>query len=185
MKIHLLFAASAAGALLLLASACGSKSITTTDSGQKLANTPENLTPVATVTSSATVPPGGTPQIGPAPVLGGNITRISPENGAKISQAQTTSPDPRQPRGICAEVNFKDLPENFQWFQMAVDTTLVTEQLTLVAATRENPQDGKLCYAPAEGLSVGRHTVALAVQAPRNPEIAPRQIVSWAFDVIP
>lgn len=185
MKIRLLFAATAAGALMLLASACGSKSNATTDSGAKLANTPENLTPVVTVTASATVPPGGTPQIGADPVLGGNITKITPENGAKIPQAQTTTPDPRQPRGICAEVNFKDLPENFQWFQMAVDATRVTEKLTLIAATRENPQDGKLCYAPAEGLTVGRHTVALAVQAPRNPELPSRQIVSWAFDVIP
>ena len=54
---------------------------------------------------------------------------------------------------------------------MAVDDQRVTDKLTLVASTTVDPKDGKICYAPAEGLSVGKHTAAIAVQAPRDASV--------------
>ena len=180
MKTPLLLAASAA--LLLLSAACGSTSTKTVSGGANLARTPENLT--------VTPPPVQTPtplasEFGTAPVLGGNITKITPEHASKVTQLSTRSPNQSRPGGICAEVNFKDLPENAQWFRMVLDDTEVTTKLTWIVASRENPQDGKVCYAPAEGLAAGRHTAAMAVQDPRNTGSTTRQIVAWAFEVTP
>jgi hypothetical protein len=183
MNVRALFAATAIAALLPLTAACATSGSKTTDSGGKLAQTPENRT------VSPTKAGGPTPVVpddfGPAPVLGGNITVISPKHGQKVTQASTRSPNPKVPNGVCAEVNFTDLPENFQWFQMAVDDQRVTDKLTLVASTAVDPKDGKICYAPAEGLSVGKHTAAIAVQAPRDASVPTRQLVSWAFEVVP
>lgn len=182
MKTRLLLAASAAAALLLLAAACGATSSKTVSTGGDLARTPENLSVTPAAARTPTPPPS---DYGAAPVLGGNITKISPEHASKVTQASTRSPNQLNPGGICAEVNFKDLPENAQWFRMVLDATEVTTKLTWIVASRENPQDGKVCYAPAEGLTVGRHTAAMAVQDPRNTGSTTRQIVAWAFDVTP
>jgi hypothetical protein len=160
--------------------ACGSNKDTTALSGANLAKTPENRLTTPTATP---LPLSSTNE--PAPVLGGNITAISPQHGAKVKQAATTSPDPNKPRGVCAAVNFKDLPENFQWFRMVFDGQEVTQQLSLVATTDVDPQNGEICYAPAKGFSIGHHIAGVAVQSPRDPNAETRQIVQWSFDVVP
>lgn len=182
MKTRLSLAASASAALLLLAASCGSTSTKTVSGGANLALTPANLTVTPVPTKTATPLAS---EFGTAPVLGGNITKITPEHASKVTQASTRSPIQTKPGGICAEVNFKDLPENAQWFRMVLDDTEVTTKLTWIVASRENPQDGKVCYAPVEGLTPGRHTAAMAVQDPRNPSSTTRQIVAWAFEVTP
>lgn len=183
MNVRALLAATAIAALLPLSVACSTSSSKTTDSGGKLAQTPANQTVAPTKAGSPT--PVVPDDFGPAPVLGGNITAISPKHAAKVTQASTRSPNPQIPGGVCAEVNFTDLPENFQWFQMAVDDQRVTQKLTLVASTTVDPKNGKICYAPTEGLAVGKHTAAIAVQAPRDANVPTRQLVSWAFEVVP
>lgn len=183
MNVRALFVTTVSAAMLLLAAACGDSGSKTADSGAKLAQTPANQTVPPTKAGSPT--PAIPADFGPPPILGGNITKISPEHGQKVTQKSTQSPNPDRPGGICAEVNFKDLPENFQWFQMAVDDQRVTEKLTLVAASQNNPTDGKICYAPAAGLSVGKHSAAIAVQSPRDPSVPTRQVVAWAFEVTP
>ena len=173
----------AAGALCLglsvVSCACTSNSDTTALSGANLAKTPENrlITPTATPLAVSSTNE-------PAPVLGGNITAISPQHGAKVKQAATLSPNPNQPHGVCAAVNFKDLPENFQWFRMVFDGEEVTQKLSLIAANAQ-AQDGEICYAPEKGFSVGHHIAGVAVQSPRDPNAATRQIVQWSFDVVP
>ena len=175
------FVAAVLAAVLLLA-ACGSDSGKTLGSGERLSHTP-------TVPSSVTVTvPAGATASGsaePAPVLGGNVTAISPVHGATVRQITTTSPDPQNPHGVCAKVDFTDLPENFQWFRMVFDGQEVTSQLVLIAKSTEAPKDGSICYAPEKGFSVGHHIAGVAVESPRDPTASPRQIVQWSFDVVP
>lgn len=130
--------------------------------------------------------PSPTPDVGefgPPPDLGGNILKVSPPHGVTVSQASTRSPDPSRPGGICAEVSFQGTPQYGQWFRMAVDGVEVTDRLTWVIPTQEDPKNGRVCYAPAEGLAPGRHEAALAVQDPLNPSAPTKQVVGWAFMV--
>lgn len=136
-------------------------------------------------TPGATGTPGIPEDFGPAPVLGGNITSITPEHGASVTQASTRTTNLGNPRGICAEVTFDGLPQYAQWFRMAVDGVEVTEELLWIVPTREQPTTGKVCFTPEAGLAVGKHTAALAVQDPNNPLADSKQVVGWAFEVVP
>lgn len=129
-----------------------------------------------------TVDPTG---FGPPPSLGGNVLAVRPEHAERIPQAETRTPDPTNPRGVCAEVSFVDAPETGRWFHMAVDGELVTPDLTWIVSSQESPEGGIMCYAPEEGLSVGRHDAAISVVDPTDPNARPRQIVAWAFEVVP
>ncbi len=147
---------------------------------------PPDLTP-ASGTASAT-PAGAaspTPRIGPSPALGGYVTLITPNNGQILSQLDTQSPNPSKPRGVCFQADFKDLEQTGLWFRMAVDDKEVTVELVWLVTNRESPTGGRACFAPPEGLKVGRHTAAVSVQNPSNAAEPPRQIVAWAFDVTP
>lgn len=134
----------------------------------------------ATATPAATATTG---PYGPAPVLGDNIIEVSPVHASTVTQESTRSPNPLEPSGVCAKVVFEGLPQYAQWFRMAVDGTEVTTSLTWIIATRDNPKDGTVCYAPTEGLTAGRHTAAISVQDPSNPAAPTRQLVAWSFDV--
>ncbi|GIW17910.1 hypothetical protein [Tepidiforma sp.] len=153
--------AAALPALLLAGAACG-----------------DGPDPVPTPT-----PTPDASQFGPAPKLGGNILKVYPEHGSTVTQASTRSPDPSRPGGICAEVSFEGTPQYGQWFRMAVDGVEVTDRLTWVIPTRDQPQNGRVCYAPPEGLQPGKHEAALAVQDPLNPNAPTKQVVGWAFMV--
>lgn len=120
---------------------------------------------------------------GPTPVLGGNILDITPKHASSVKQAATRSPNPNRPEGVCAKVDFKDLPDTGRWFRMALDETEVTTELTWIVSSNESPTGGIMCFAPEEGIPVGRHTAAVAVQDPNNPQAPTRQIVAWEFDV--
>lgn len=141
--------------------------------------------PATGATPGATGTPGIPADFGPAPVLGGNITKITPEHAAKVPQASTVTKNLGDPKGICAEVTFEGLPQYAQWFRMAVDGTEVTDQLLWIIPTREAPTTGKVCFTPEQGLAVGKHTAALAVQDPNNPLADSKQVVGWAFEVVP
>ena len=82
-------------------------------------------------------------------------------------------------------MNFDGLPENGLWFRVAFDGKEVTTKLSWAVDSKENPTNGRLCYAPAEGFPVGKHSAALSVQDPNNPAAPTRQIVGWAFEVTP
>ncbi|GAB4329338.1 MAG: hypothetical protein Kow0010_13630 [Dehalococcoidia bacterium] len=133
-------------------------------------------------TPTPTVDPTG---FGPPPSLGGNVLSVRPEHAERIPQAETRSPNPTDPRGVCAEVSFAGLPETGRWFHMAVDGELVTPELTWIVSSQESPEGGIMCYAPEEGLSVGRHDAAISVVDPTDANARPRQIVAWAFEVVP
>jgi hypothetical protein len=120
---------------------------------------------------------------GPAPTLGGHVNALSPEHGQRIPQAQTRTIDPGNPRGICAEVDFEGLPENVLWFRFALDGREYTTQLVWVVPTDVNPEEGKMCYAPEEGIPVGMHDAAIVVQDPSDTAAATREVVSWRFEV--
>ena len=122
------------------------------------------------------------PYPGPAPKLGPNVTLITPTNGQSITQLDSQSPNPQRPRGVCFVADFKDLPENALWFRMAVDDKEVTEELTILAASRGNPVGGRFCYAPKAGLAVGRHSAAVSVRNPNNDKDL-RQLVAWRFEI--
>ncbi len=141
--------------------------------------------PATGSTPGASGTPGIPDDFGPAPLLGGNITKITPEHAAKVPQSSTVTTNLGDPKGICAEVTFDGLPQYAQWFRMAVDGVEVTEQLLWIVPTREAPTRGKVCFTPEKGLAVGKHTAALAVQDPNNPLADSKQVVGWAFEVVP
>jgi hypothetical protein len=150
-------------------------------------NDDSTSTPAAAVTgtpadATATAAVG---EFGPAPELGGNVLEVIPAHGARVSQQSTRSPDPQRPGGVCARVSFDGLPENAQWFRMQVDNTEVTSQLTWVVANADSPEGGRVCWAPATGLSAGRHTVGIRVSDPKNPAAPAKQTVAWSFEVVP
>ena len=172
MKIRTLFAVSLIAALSLAAVACGDGPATPAGTGTVGANA------LATA-------PGIPADFGPAPTLGGNVKTISPAHAALVTQASTRSPNAGIPKGLCAEVTFDGLPENAQWFRIALDGKEVTTKLTWIVATQVDPKDGKVCYAPAEGFTLGKHSAALSIQDPRNPASPSKQVVGWAFEVTP
>lgn len=142
----------------------------------------------ATVTTSApagTTTPAQTPdsnELGPAPVMTAHVTKILPEHGGKVKQAATRESNGQS--GVCAVVSYKDLPENNQWFRMAVDDQEVTQKLSLIVTSKEDPEGATMCYAPKDGLSVGRHSAAIIVQNPRVTSGPPQETVAWKFDVV-
>lgn len=169
-------------AAALLLAACGDGADPT-----PAENTATSQANPSTAASTATVLPTRTTGFGQPPVLGGNVTKVSPEHGTTVTQQSTRSPIAERPGGVCAEVNFEGLPENFQWFRMAItqegqSPLEVTQELTLVAAGQD-AEEGKLCWAPEAGLPVGRYQAAIAVQNPNNPNESTRQLVGWEFDV--
>lgn len=123
---------------------------------------------------------------GPAPRFGTNVTAITPQHGTKVTQADTRSPNPTKPRGVCFVASFKDLGDDAaRWFRMAVDDKEVTTQdFTWIVSDNDQPEGGRGCYAPVDGLKVGKHTAAVSVQNPNNPSEPTRELVSWAFEVV-
>ena len=156
-------------AVLLLAAACGDGSIKTIDEA-----------------ATSTPGPGGTAEarFGKAPTLGGNILEVSPKHAEMIRQGATRSPNPNQPQGVCARTSFQGLNGNAQWFRMAIDGVEVTTELVWIIASEDNPTGGIVCFAPAEGITVGDHSAAISVQDPNNPSAPRRQLVAWKFAVI-
>ncbi len=150
-------------------------------------------TPAATSTTAAGADASttGTPRptrapddYGDAPLLEGYVLKVSPEYATKVTQASTRTPFPDRPGGLCAEVSFEGLPENAQWFRVAINGVEVTQELTWVVPRRDAPTEGKLCYAPTTGLPLGRIEAAIVVQNPTNPSEASRQVAQWQFDVV-
>lgn len=180
MRLRTLFVLPGAVALIALG-ACG-------DGPDKAGGTPAPGRTAAAVNSTPDGSPTRKPipdDFGPAPRLGGNVLKISPAHAEKVKQSSTRSPNPQRPNGLCAEVTFEGLPENAQWFRIAFDDREVTSKLTWIVASQTDPKDGKVCYAPEAGFTVGKHSAAISVQDPRNPTAATKQIVGWAFEVIP
>lgn len=144
--------------------------------------------PATTVAPGGTAAPAGSATIapfGPAPTLGGNVTDISPGHAERVTQPSTRTVDAYKPSGVCFGASFKNAPEQAQWFRMAVDDQEVTTKLIWFVPTQNAPETGRACYAPPQGLPVGRHTAAVSVQNPRSLTEPPRQMVAWAFDVTP
>jgi hypothetical protein len=183
MKLRFL-ALAALSALVVAAAACSdNNSVTASTAGKIASQTPQSAqSTAATAAATGTIDQNA---LGPAPVLGGNVISVTPEHGAKITQSQTRSPNPQNPQGLCAQVSFDGLPENAQWFRVAFDGAEVTEKLVWIVKSTTNPTDGRVCYAPAEGFTIGRHSAAIAVQNPRDTSVPTRQIVAWKFDVTP
>jgi hypothetical protein len=179
MSIRHWSAAAALALVLLVSGACGGS-----DATDFSKTTPSTATATRTVAAAKTPSPAGTPGgFGPAPKLGGNVVKVSPAHGATVTQASTRSPIADRPGGVCFEADFTDLPENALWFRMALDDQEVTVKLTWVVASKDAPPGGRACYAPAEGIAVGRHTAAVSVQNPNSTREPTRQLVAWGFEV--
>lgn len=163
------------------------------------ANTAAPPTPRPTTAGSSPVATAarGPDDFGPAPRLGDNVTKVSPEHGTKVTQASTRSPDPVRPGGVCAEVNFEGiedpppgsgLPEGASakriWFRMAIGRTEVTPELVWIVPS-EDADVGRVCFSPEEGLPIGRTTAALVVQDPFDQSKPTKQTVAWEFEVVP
>lgn len=143
--------------------------------------TADTTSPTATAEGAT---PGATEDVypGPAPEMTDHITQIIPEHGGQMKQALTRQTAGQS--GVCAVVSYKDLPENNQWFRMAVDDKEVTQELTLIPTSRDAPEGATMCYAPVEGLEVGRHTAAIIVQNPRSTGGVALETVAWKFEVV-
>src|SRR5512147_1572242 len=86
-----IFVLAAIPAALLFLAACGDGP----------ASAKETPTPKPSPTSA--VPADG---FGPAPVLGGNIVKVSPEHAAHVTRASTITTNPLSPKGVCVDVTF-------------------------------------------------------------------------------
>lgn len=137
-----------------------------------------------TPTAGSPTAAGSQSEFGPEPVLGENILEVSPAWAERIRQVETRTVDERDPVGLCALVSFVDLPETIRWFRLVLDETEVTTSLTwYIAPEGGDRSGGKMCFAPIEGLPVGVHSAAIAVQDPNNVQARSRQIVAWKFEV--
>lgn len=123
---------------------------------------------------------------GAPPAMTEHITKVTPAHADTVQRRATgRGPDPLLPGGICAEVNYKDVPENNQWFHMAVDGKIVTQELDLfLIGTDAEPEGATMCYAPDGGLEPGVHDAAVVMRDPRNLSGTPRELVAWKFEVI-
>jgi hypothetical protein len=141
---------------------------------------PASTDATATPTRAADDDPWGDP-----PVMTAHIHRVTPEHRGAIQQTQTIE-RPDQPGRICAEVSYEDLPQNNLHFQMAIAGEIVTQQtsIQIIQGTAEAPERGLLCYASPEGLELGIHDAAVAVQDPNNLAGPPSEVVAWKFEVI-
>lgn len=176
---RLILAAAGALALALTAffAACG-------DGPGTPGETPgATRTPTTAGTPRPTLAQPTIPLTGPTPRLGGNVTKVSPAHGAQVTQASTRTLDPGRPGGLCFEASFEGLPENSLWFRVRIDEQEVTNKMTWVVDSLESPSAGRGCYAPAEGLPVGLHNAAIAVQNPNSTTEPTKQLVVWAFEV--
>lgn len=136
-------------------------------------------------TAVAGTPTASGDVFGAPPNMTAHITSITPGHGEKIQQ-RATLPSGRGASGICAVVNYTDLPENNQWFRMAVDDAEVTQKLTLLLdGSESDPKGATMCYAPPGGVPVGVHSAAIIMQDPRNMSGTARELVAWKFEVIP
>jgi hypothetical protein len=181
MPLRIVVAVVSAALLASSLGACGD------DSDSTIANaTPGSNAAALTATASARgsgTPSGTAGSFGPAPTIDGNIEAITPAHAASVTQASTRSPNPTSPHGVCVSVNFKDPVQNLQWFRMAVDGEEVTPKLTIRVDSANPPKGGTLCYAPADGLSVGRHNAGFSVGNPSDLQGKPVQVIGWAFEV--
>ncbi|MEX0784206.1 MAG: hypothetical protein WD557_16315 [Dehalococcoidia bacterium] len=126
---------------------------------------------------------------GPTPTMTEHVSEVLPAHGERIQQQATRrGAATLTPRGVCAVVSYKDLPENNQWFRIAVDDKEVTaekDSVTLILdGTEADPQGATMCYAPPDGLSLGLHSAAIAVQDPKSTGGVPQELVAWKFEVI-
>lgn len=148
---------------------------------------PQELPPTRTPTTLGTPRPTlaqpTIPLTAPTPRLGGNVTKISPTHGSTVSQASTRTLDPSRPGGLCFEASFEGLEQNSLWFRLRLDEQELTNKMTWVVDSLDNPSAGRGCYAPTEGLPVGLHNAAVAVQNPNSPTEPTKQLVVWAFEV--
>jgi hypothetical protein len=143
--------------------------------------------------AAATTPtPAGSPTarptasgFGPAPVLGDNVLSITPAHAAIVTQASTRTTNLNRPGGLCADVSFQGLPQSGQWFRLVFDAAEVTasKDFVWILPSKQNPDKGRFCYAPPAGFSVGKHTAAIGVQDPSNPNAPLKQTVAWSFEV--
>jgi hypothetical protein len=181
-RLALVTISALAALAALVAVACGDRD-----------DEPEATVVVATPTGTRANPTATVPRtqkeidFGPEPKLGGNILEINPAWGVQVKQAATRTPNPGNPQGLCVKVSFDGTPEYGQWFRLALDDKEVTAEKNSVwiIQTRDQPRDGVFCYAPPEGFAVGKHSAAISVQNPRNPNEPTRQLVAWKFEVIP
>jgi len=114
----------------------------------------------------------------PPAVSSRNIPRVSPADGGTVTRASTVPKAIDQPGGVCAEVTFDGLTQNFRAFRMALDGTDVTPQLAIFAG-------GQMCLAEPGGVPPGRHTARVEVVDSADATGKPTQTVSWSFDVTP
>jgi hypothetical protein len=168
MRFKVVLSAVFAGAALLGSAACGD--------GPDVAATPQ---PTRT---AAPTPDGG---FGPAPTLGGNIVKVSPAHAASVSRASTITTNNQQPKGVCVDVTFDNLPQSGQSFRFIVDEKDVTAggDTVWIVPSNTAPKNGTICYSPKNGLTAGKHTAAIGVQDPNQLNAPFRQVVAWAFQV--
>jgi hypothetical protein len=134
-------------------------------------------------TPTATSVPGDA--FGAAPTMTDHIHVVVPAHAETIQQGDTIERSDRS-IGICAEVTYQDLPQNNLMFQMAIDGEIVTPDTTIeiTEGTFDAPERGRLCYATEEGLALGVHDAAVAVQDPNNLSGPPSEVVGWKFEVV-
>jgi hypothetical protein len=121
---------------------------------------------------------------GPPPTLGEWVVSVFPVHASVVPRSLTQTTNPNNPRGVCFEASFIGLPQSALHFRMAVDEQEVTTEGIWIVDSEENPTRGTFCFDPAEGLEPGVHTAAIVVQDPDGVS-EPRQIVAWAFEVVP
>ena len=131
---------------------------------------------------AAPSPTPGERGFGPPPSLHGHVVEVIPDHGATVPQAATRTTNPSDPRGVCVRVEFGET--DGQWYHMAVNGELVTQETIWILSDPTSPDTGRLCYDPPEGLPVGRVEAAVSVRDPMNLDAPPQEVVGWVFEVV-
>lgn len=113
------------------------------------------------------------------------IVELSPADGSIVSVASTPSPDPLRPAGLCVQVRFVATPETGRWFRLYLDGVDVTAQSVWTVPVGAVTEKGRLCFAPAEGLSPGQRSAEVRVSNPGDPSAGLRESARWTFTVTP
>ncbi|MBI5948381.1 MAG: helix-turn-helix transcriptional regulator [Chloroflexi bacterium] len=125
-----------------------------------------------------------TAAVTPAEAWSPNILLVSPADGSTVAWASMVPAGVTDPVGVCAEVTFDGLTDNFRAFRMTLDGEDVTPRLMLLMIGSQ-PTKGVLCLTQAGGIPPGHYTARVQVVEPAGAAGPPSQTVTWSFDVTP
>lgn len=135
--------------------------------------------PAAVATATA---PTGT-GFGPPPAASTAVLDLFPRHATAVTRADLLAANPLDKIGVCFAASFTGLPDEARSFTMRVDGKESTLDFAWTVPAGNNPRPPRACYEESDKLAPGRHTVAVAVRASSSQQQAPRETITWEFDL--